>query len=293
MPLFTGENYYALILGASSGMGLATAQKLAQEGMNLCLVHRDRRSRTQEIEAAFTALRTHNVQVLTFNLNALQPAGRIAVINALKEKFSEEQGKIRLLLHAISRGNLKRLARPPTHQALDSALKPEILAALAQLAPPKPEGEETWLAGDDFALTIQAMATSLWDWTQAIMQSDLFAADARILGLTSEGNQRAWPYYAAVSAAKATLESLIRAMAKELAPYGLRSNVIQAGVTDTPSLRMIPGSEQLKASAALRNPFGRLTTPEDVAKVVALLCTDEAAWINGALIPVDGGERVG
>jgi NAD(P)-dependent dehydrogenase (short-subunit alcohol dehydrogenase family) len=81
-------------------------------------------------------------------------------------------------------------------------------------------------------------------------------------------------------------------MAVELAPYGIRSNVIQAGVTDTPALKMIPGSNQIKAQAHLRNPFGRLTTPEDVANVILLLCMDEASWINGSLICVDGGERI-
>ena len=68
-------------------------------------------------------------------------------------------------------------------------------------------------------------------------------------------------------------------------------NVVQPGVTDTPSLRMIPGSETLLQHAALRNPFGRTTRPEEVADVIYLLCRDEAAWINGALIPVDGGEK--
>jgi NAD(P)-dependent dehydrogenase (short-subunit alcohol dehydrogenase family) len=51
-------------------------------------------------------------------------------------------------------------------------------------------------------------------------------------------------------------------------------------------------ADRLRASARLRNPFGRLTTPEDVANVVALLASDEAAWINGALLRVDGGEHV-
>jgi NAD(P)-dependent dehydrogenase (short-subunit alcohol dehydrogenase family) len=77
-----------------------------------------------------------------------------------------------------------------------------------------------------------------------------------------------------------------------MAPFGIRSNIVQAGVTDTPALRLIPGSERMKADARERNPFRRLTTPADVAGVIALLCTDEASWINGALIRVDGGERV-
>ena len=81
-------------------------------------------------------------------------------------------------------------------------------------------------------------------------------------------------------------------MAVELAPYGIRSNLIQAGVSDTQGLRAIPGSEHLKAQALARNPFGRLTTPRDVANAIYLLCRDEAAWINGEIIRVDGGEHV-
>jgi len=94
------------------------------------------------------------------------------------------------------------------------------------------------------------------------------------------------------SAAKVALESVSRAMAVEFAPFGVRTNVIQAGVTDTPALRAIPGHERLAAQARERNPFGRLTTPRDVADVIYLLSTDEAAWVNGALIRVDGGEHI-
>jgi NAD(P)-dependent dehydrogenase (short-subunit alcohol dehydrogenase family) len=77
-----------------------------------------------------------------------------------------------------------------------------------------------------------------------------------------------------------------------MAPFGIRSNIVQAGVTDTPALRMIPGSAHLKAQARIRNPFGRLTTPEDVANAIYLLSLPESAWINGAIIRVDGGERI-
>jgi len=81
-------------------------------------------------------------------------------------------------------------------------------------------------------------------------------------------------------------------MALEFAPLGIRSNCIQAGVTDPASLRAIPGSELLKEQSKIRNPFKRLTTAEDVAKTVCLLSMDEASWINGAVLPVDGGEGI-
>ena len=68
-------------------------------------------------------------------------------------------------------------------------------------------------------------------------------------------------------------------------------NVIQAGRTETPSLMRIPGNEKPLEVAAARNPPGKMTTPQDVANVIYLLCTDEAFWINGSIIYVDGGEH--
>ena len=81
-------------------------------------------------------------------------------------------------------------------------------------------------------------------------------------------------------------------MAVEFAPLGIRANCIQAGVTDTFSLSLIPNYEELKNHALQRNPNNELTTPEKVAGVVYLLCKKEAGWINGTIIKVDGGESL-
>src|SRR3569833_2960930 len=135
------------------------------------------------------------------------------------------------------------------------------------------------------------MYTSLLDWTRGLLSVGLFHDDARIIGLTSEGSHKYWEGYAAVSIAKSSLESLAKYMAVEFASFGLKTNIIQAGITPTTSLKMIPGSEKLIVIGAERNPMGRITQPGDVANVVYLLCTGEAFWINGALIHVDGGEH--
>ena len=100
-----------------------------------------------------------------------------------------------------------------------------------------------------------------------------------------------WENYAAVSIAKASLQSLATYMAVEFAKYGLRTNLIVAGITQTPALKKIPGNEKLAEFALIRNPLGRLTLPADIANAIYLLCTNEAAWINGAVIHVDGGEH--
>ena len=136
------------------------------------------------------------------------------------------------------------------------------------------------------------MGTSLLGWVQMLFDRKLFDEDARVFGLTSEGNSVAWKGYAAVAAAKVALESLARSIAVEYAPHGIRCNVIQAGITETAALAAIPGNAQLKAQARLRNPFGRLTTPADVAGMIYLLSTEEAAWVNGTVIRVDGGEHI-
>src|SRR5258706_11011430 len=133
------------------------------------------------------------------------------------------------------------------------------------------------------------MGTSLVTWVQALRARGLFADDARVLAMTSEGNRAAWRGYAAVSAAKAALEAASRAIALECAPFGVRSNIIQAAVTNTPALQLIPRHRHLLAGGLQPNPCGRLTTPEDLAGFICLLATHQGAWVNGAVLMVDGG----
>lgn len=304
-----GGDAWGVILGGSSGFGLATAHKLAAHGMNLFLVHRDRRATLRQVEPEFEKLRGTGVSVVNRNADALSAAARAELLDELAAAMGSE-GRVRLLLHSVAFGNLKLLApevprERPTPDALASALgvAPDALArevdrlfaeghdALAELATP-PVHPPRLLDAEDIARTIHAMGTSLVDWTQDLHARGLFAADARVLGLTSEGNQVAWKGYAAVSAAKVALEAVARSIAVEYGPHGVRCNVVQAGVTRTPALEAIPGSEQLVARARQRNPLGRLTTPADVAGVIYLLSLDEAGWVNGALVRVDGGEHV-
>ena len=304
------ESSWALILGGSSGFGLATAQKLAEQGMNLALVHRDRRGAMRTIEPEFEKLRGMGVAFRSWNLDATRDEKRSLVLDELAETLGGA-GRVRVLLHSIAFGNLKLLVRQkveprsaPRALAEKLGVDPQALVAAADglleegedgvhpLVTPPNYSETSFLDEDDFARTILSMGTSLLGWTQGVFERGLFADTARIFGLTSEGNEVAWKGYAAVSSAKVALEALARSIAVEYGPHGLRCNVIQAGITDTPALRAIPGNEQLVAQARLRNPGGRLTEPRDVANVIYLLSREEAGWINGEVIRVDGGEHV-
>ena len=113
---FTSDQW-GLVLGGSSGFGLATARKLAAHGMSLCIVHRDRRSALARIEPEFEKIRSGGAKLITFNANALEAEKRGELLSALAESLGE-RGRVRLLLHSIAFGNLKLLvAEPPTGEA--------------------------------------------------------------------------------------------------------------------------------------------------------------------------------
>lgn len=246
----------ALILGGSSGLGLASAIKLGEEGFDLCIVHRTRRSDLDAFEQALKPITDSGTTVTTFNLDALKKETITEVIAYLPK------GSVKLLLHSIAKGSLKPLTT-------DNAL-----------------------TNQDIEITLHAMGYSWYEWTRALIEAERFGPNPRNIAFTSEGNAKVWPGYAAVSAAKATLEALMRSMAVEYAEIGMCTNCIQAGATETPSFKMIPGSDMLAETARKRNPFNRLTTPGDVANVVYLLSKEEAQWINGSVIKADGGESL-
>ena len=254
---------WAIILGGSSGFGLAAIEKLSQYGMNCAVLYREMAAFERPLKEKLAKLAKENeVIIAPFNINALDETARKTFIKDIIKTIPAHS--VKLLLHSIARGNLKPLVADDAY------------------------GE---LSIDDIQLTTYAMSTSMLDWTRALLKADLFDKDARIIGLTSEGSNKYWEGYAAVSIAKSSLESLTTYMAVELSKYGIKTNLIQAGITETPSLKRIPDSEKLLENAAARNPFGRMTKPTDVANVIYLLCTDEAAWINGTVIHVDGGEH--
>lgn len=259
------KNLWAVILGGSGGFGFAAAEKLASHGMNIAVVYREMAAADKVLREKFKALASaNNIAIEAYNINALTEDGRKDFLQQFASANNKISG-VKLLLHAIARGNLKPLT----------------------------DTEESYgtLTAEDIQLTTYAMSNSLLDWANLLIDNKLFCKGARIIGLTSEGAHKYWDGYAAVSMAKASLESLCTYMAVEYSKYGINTNLIQAGITDTFSLRKIPGHDQLIEMATARNPYGRITQPNDVAKVIYLLCTDEAAWINGSVIHADGGEH--
>jgi enoyl-[acyl-carrier protein] reductase III len=113
-----------------------------------------------------------------------------------------------------------------------------------------------------------------------------------LVAVSSLGALRAIPNYTAVGASKAALESMVRHLAAEFAPEGMRINAVSAGTVDTDALLHFPNREELLKSALERTPAGRLVHPQDVANVVVFLCTEYASMIHGQTLIVDGGYSI-
>ena len=260
------HNEWALILGASSGFGGATAIELARIGYNIFGIHLDRQATMPLVQEIIKEIKHTGAKSVFYNINAADAIKQSETLDDIQEQFARDPGStIKVLLHSLAFGSLKPFIAKKSEDALTQA---------------------------QMEMTLDVMAHSIVYWTQGLVVRGLMKRGGRIFGMTSSGGHSAIPSYGAVSAAKASLESHIRQLAMELGPYGITANAIMAGVTDTPALRKIPGNVGMIDIARHKNPGGRLTTPEDIAKVIGLLSQDGAQWVSGNVIGVDGAEDI-
>jgi NAD(P)-dependent dehydrogenase (short-subunit alcohol dehydrogenase family) len=256
-----GKVRWALILGASSGFGEACARAFAGAGYHVFGVHLDRRAGLEKVEGLKADLVKGGAKAVFFNINAADPEKMEAAVEEMSGHLGPGED-IGVLMHSLAFGTLRPFVG-------DEAVTP------AQMD-----------------MTVRVMAHSLVDWTRAIVNRGLMGQGGRVFAMTSSGSTRVIPSYGPVSAAKAALESHCRQLAYELAPKGITANALRGGVTDTPALRKIPGSDVLIDRALARNPSGRLTRPEDVAAAAVALSSPATHWVTGNVINVDGGEEI-
>jgi len=249
---------WALILGASSGIGAACARKLAESGFNIYGIYL--RKPQSVIDELTDYIKSQNVDVCFHKMNAMNEDKRLEAISNLKDL-----GQVKCFIHSIAFGTLKPMISKDDKSTLDAK---------------------------NIDMTLSVMGSSLVYWSQALYQNNLLVKGSQIFSMTSAGGRKQWPSYGAVSMAKATLESASRQLAIELASDGIGVNAIQAGVTDTPALRKIPGNEKMIDFAIQNNPSGRLTSPEDIAEYIQILAHSNNSWMTGNVIRIDGGEDI-
>jgi enoyl-[acyl-carrier protein] reductase III len=134
--------------------------------------------------------------------------------------------------------------------------------------------------------TVNANARALLALTRSVAPA--MAPGSSIVAISSLGSIRVLENYTLVGVSKAALEALVRYLAVELAPRGIRVNAVSAGVVETGALEHFPNREEMLASGAA-NPAGRLVTPDDIAGVVSFLSSPDAEMIRGQVVVIDGG----
>ena len=199
------QGRWALILGASSGFGAATARALAREGVNIFGVHLDSRSTLDRAKAVVADIESSGAQAIFFNTNAADARRRTRVLTRIKEVLVDDSYPvIHIMVHTLAFGSLRKYIA---------------------------DDELTATTEEQMDMTLRVMAHSLVYWTQDLMRDNLLGAGSRIYSMSSMGSQRATASYGAVSAAKAALEAHTRQLALELAPHGISANCFGDNVT--------------------------------------------------------------
>lgn len=241
----------ALVTGSGRGIGRAIALRLAQDGADVVVNYVRNQAPADEVVAQIQALGRR-----AFAVRA--NVGRLEDIDKLFAAIEEQFGGLDILVSNAASG----FNRPAMQQK-----------------------ESGW----DFTLNVNARAL-LFAAQRAVPMMTARGGGA-IISISSPGGQRVMPDYVAVGASKAALEALTRYLAVELAGQNIVVNAVSPGLVETDALQFFSSLKdgQVIPRAVAATPAGRLVTPEDVAGVVAFLCTPAASMIRGQVIVVDGG----
>lgn len=244
-------NKVALITGGSSGLGLATAQRLLADGMTVIITGRD-------IDKLQAVARELGSNCYPFPLDMASLSEIPAFVASLHAQF----GRIDILVNNAGI-NLKK----PLLEVSDA----------------------------DFQSILQVNTTALFALSREVVRIMLQQDSKGILvNISSMAAQYGIPYVIAYTASKTAVEGMTRALAVELGPQGIRVNAVAPGFIRTPmSSRALDSDAARKAKVLSRTPMGILGEPEDVANAVAFLASDQARFIHGVVLNVDGGNAIG
>lgn len=239
----------AVITGSGRGIGRAIALELAGHGVNVAVNYFRHRVHAEETAADIAAQGARAIVVKAH-------VGEVEGVQRLVEAAAEAFGSVDIFVGNAASGVLKPVAEQ------------------------EPKGWE-W--------TVNINARSILFGAQAAAPYMMKQRWGRIIGISSFGSRRVLPEYSVVGVSKAAIEALIRYLAVEYAPFGISCNTVSPGVVETEALNFFPSKQAILSEGLRRTPAGRFVTPQEVAKLVTWLCTDEARMIVGQTIIMDGG----
>ena len=240
---------FALVTGGSRGIGRAICIKLAEHGARVCFNYL--RNREAAAVAEKLIAEVGGPEPISVRANVADEEHLARLFQTIKKEF----GRLDILVSNAALGVLKPVIQ---------------------------------LREKDWRWTMDINARALIPLAKGAMEL-MGERGGQIVAVSSLGATHAIPFYGAVGASKAALESLVRHLAVENAEHGVRVNVVSGGAVDTDALKFFPNREQILTDSLQRTPAGRLVTPEDMADAVLFLTSDLSKMIHGQTLIVDGG----
>lgn len=238
-----------LITGGTRGIGRAIALRMAREGCDLVLNYLDNADAAKETVSLIAAA---------------APKAKVHLVQANLSDMDEARkladeaikllGSIDFFVHSAALGTFKKTSDVKPNQ-WDLSMNINVKSFLIMAQRLKPQMKR----------------------------------GSVMIGLSSSGSTRVVPNYGAIGISKATLESLVRYLAVDYIPDGVRVNAVSGGFIDTKSLTAFPEYERMKQEVINRTPAKAVGKPEDLAGIVSFLCSDDASWIIGQTLLADGG----
>ncbi len=248
------EGKLAFVTGASRGIGKAIALKLADMGADVIINYYKNKDAAEEVVKEIEA-KGRKGYAIQGDFGKKEDIDR--VFDEIKEKF----GYLDIFIsNAVASGR-------------------EVVGGFAPFLKLRERGTDRI-----FNITAKGF---IWSAQRAVPL--MKGRKGKIVAISSTGTKDYMPYYAIHAAAKSALEALVRYLAVEAGPLGINVNTVSGGPIDTEAIQLFPDYEKIKEETAKLTPLGRMGESEDLAGVVGFLCTEDARWIQGQTIVVDGG----
>lgn len=239
----------ALVTGGTRGIGRAIALRFAREGADLVLNYLDNAAAAEET-VALIAKESPSAKVHLVQANLSD----MDEARKLAEDAVKLMGSVDYFVHSAALGTFKKTCDVKPNQ-WDMSMNINVKSFLVMAQKLKPGMKR----------------------------------GSVMIGLSSSGSTRVVPNYGAIGISKATLEALVRYLAVDYIPDGIRVNAVSGGFIDTKSLTAFPEYERMKQEVIARTPAKAVGRPEDLANIVSFLCSDDASWIIGQTLLADGG----
>jgi len=254
------KNKTLVISGATRGIGRAIAEKFAKEGINIAFTYNSNKELAENLANEWS--KKYNIKAKAYYLNILEP-------ETYKDLFKEIDKNFDRVDFFVSNAIIS--GRP-------------VVGGFGPFMRLKPKG-----ICNIFTATVNAFVVGAQEAAKRMQK----VGGGSIISLSSTGNLIYTPNYAGHGASKAAVETMVKYAAAELGELGIRVNAVSGGPIDTDALRKFPNYEEVKSEVEKRSPLNRMGRPEDLAGIIYFLCTDEASWITGETIIVDGGTTFG